>query len=309
MSSPRFRGIIPPLITPLIDRDTLDFDGLARLIDHVIRGGVHGVFALGTTGEGPCLSYRLRREIIKRVGEEVGGRVPVFISVTDTSFVESVELSKAAAEAGADVVVLSVPYYFPAGQTELIQYIERILPQLALPVMLYNIPSLTKVGFELDTLKTVSGFDRIYGVKDSGGDLTYFEDLCRLNSIREDWSFLMGPEDKLIQGISLGGHGGVNGGANVYPRLFVDAYQAAIGGDEATAARLQKKIEAFGQIYSIGKYASRFVKGTKCAASILGLCRDTMAEPFNRFYPEDRAKVEAILNNLDDWKSTAEIPT
>ena len=284
MSSPRFRGIIPPLITPLIDRDTLDIDGLERLIDRVIQGGVHGVFALGTTGEGPCLSYHLRREIIHTVCGDVKGRVPVFISITDTSFIESVALSRVAADAGADVVVLSVPYYFPAGQTELIQYIERILPQLALPVMLYNIPSLTKVGFELDTLKTLSGFDRIHGVKDSGGDLAYFEDLCRLNSIREDWSFLMGPEDKMIQAISLGGHGGVNGGANVFPRLFVDAYHAAVSGDEATAARLQEKIEAFGQIYSIGKYASRFVKGTKCAASILGLCRETMAEPFNQFY-------------------------
>ena len=299
MSSPRFRGIIPPLITPLIDRDTLDIDGLERLVDHVIQGGVHGVFALGTTGEGPCLSYRLRREIIQKVCGDVKGRVPVFISITDTSFIESVALSRVAADAGADVVVLSVPYYFPAGQTELIQYIERILPQLALPVMLYNIPSLTKVGFELDTLKTLSGFDRIHGVKDSGGDLAYFEDLCRLNSIREDWSFLIGPEDKMIQAISLGGHGGVNGGANVYPRLFVDAYHAAVAGDEATAARLQEQIEAFGQIYSIGKYASRFVKGTKCAASILGLCRETMAEPFNQFYPEDRAKVEVILNDLD----------
>ncbi len=299
MSSPRFRGIIPPLVTPLIDRDTLDIDGLERLVDHVIQGGVHGIFALGTTGEGPCLSYRLRREIIQKVCGEVKGRVPVFISITDTSFIESVKLSKVAAEAGADVVVLSVPYYFPAGQTELIQYIERILPQLALPVMLYNIPSLTKVGFELETLKTLSRFDRIHGVKDSGGDLTYFEDLCRLNSVREDWSFLMGPEDKMIQAISLGGHGGVNGGANVFPRLFVDAYQAAVAGDDATAARLQKQIEAFGQIYSIGKYASRFIKGTKCAASILGLCRETMAEPFNQFYPQDRAKVEAILDDLD----------
>ncbi len=109
----------------------------------------------------------------------------------------------------------------------------------------------------------------------------------------------MGPEEKMIQAISLGGHGGVNGGANVFPRLFVDAYQAAVAGDEATAAGLQETIEAFGQIYSIGKYASRFIKGTKCAASILGLCGETMAEPFNQFYPEDRAKVEAILEGLE----------
>lgn len=294
----QLKGIVPPLITPLKDRDTLDVAGLERLIEHVLGGGVHGLFILGTTGEGPSLGYRLREELTQRVCRQVDNRVPVVVGITDTAFVESVKMSQIAAEAGADGVVLSTPYYFPAGQTELEEYVRKLVPELALPVMLYNMPSLTKVWFEIETLRRLADLDGIVGVKDSSGDMDYYSRLCKLQPERPDWSFLIGPEDKLIESIPMGGHGGVNGGANAYPKLFVEAYEAAIAGDAAHCAELQKKIEAFGEIYTIGKYASRFIKATKCAASILDLCDDFMAEPFNRFYPQDRKKVEEILHTL-----------
>ena len=294
-----FQGIIPPLITPLKDPDTLDVEGLERLLEHMISGGVHGIFALGTTGEGPCLSYKLRIQVILEVCRIVKQRIPVLVAVTDTAMEESARLAQVAAEAGVDSVVLTTPYYFPAGQTELTQYVEHILPKLPLPVMLYNIPSLTKVWFEIDTLSQLSSHDQILGVKDSSGDLDYFAKLVELKSARPDWSLLVGPEAKMIDSVRLGGSGGVNGGANIYPRLFVEAYQAAVSGDAVRASDLQKKIEDFGQIYEIGQYASRVIKATKCAASILGLCDDCMAEPFNKFYPEDRAKVETILKTLN----------
>src|SRR5688572_18307479 len=118
-----YRGIIPPIVTPLKDRDTLDVAGLENLIAHMLAGGVHGIFALGTTGEAPSLSYRLRREMVERTCKLVGGKVPVLVGITDTSFVESVELAKVAAGHGAKAVVLSAPYYFPVGQPELLEYV------------------------------------------------------------------------------------------------------------------------------------------------------------------------------------------
>ena len=294
-----FQGIIPPLITPLKDPDTLDVEGLERLLEHMIAGGVHGIFALGSTGEGPCLSYKLRIQLILEVCRIVNQRIPVLVGVTDTAMEESVRLAVVSAEAGASAVVLSTPYYFPAGQTELTQYIRHILPKLPLPVMLYNMPSLTKVWFEIGTLEEVLDEEKIAGVKDSSRDMDYFAKLLELKNERPDWSLMVGPESKMIEAVRMGGSGGVNGGANVYPRLFVQAYKAAVSGDTVQADALQKKIEAFGQIYEIGQYASRHIKATKCAASILGLCDDCMAEPFNRFYPEHRKKVESILQSLN----------
>src|SRR5688500_15299138 len=109
MSTIRMHGIIPPLVTPLIGRDEIDVAGLERLIEHVLAGGVHGLFILGTTGEAPSLSYRLRRELIERVCRQVKERVQVLVGITDTAFVESISLAGHAAECGATAVVLSTP--------------------------------------------------------------------------------------------------------------------------------------------------------------------------------------------------------
>src|SRR5262249_52367562 len=147
------RGIIPPMITPLVDRDTLDAAGVDRLVEHLLAGGVHGIFILGTTGEAPSLSYRLRHELIARVCGPVAGRAAVLVGITDTSCVESVILANKAAAAGAQAVVLSAPYYFPAGQPELWEYIEDIAGELPLPVFLYNMPSHTKITFEPETVR------------------------------------------------------------------------------------------------------------------------------------------------------------
>ncbi len=291
-------GIIPPVVTPLVDRDEIDGPGLGRLLDHMIQGGVHGLFILGTTGEAPSLSYELRRELILRVCQYVSGQVPIWVGITDTSFVESVALAKFAVKAGADGVVLSTPYYFPAGQTELIQYVQHLAEQLPMPLVLYNMPSLTKVWFDIETLEKLAAIPNIIGVKDSSGDTEYFSRLTKLRALRPDWSCMMGPEAMLPKAIELGGQGGVNGGANVFPKLFVACYNAAVSGDAARVASLQRTIDAFQAIYEIGKYASRYIKATKCSLSLLGICDDFMAEPFNRFLAPERARVAALLEHL-----------
>src|SRR3954468_1974240 len=100
------RGIIPPMITPLRDRDRLDVPGLERLIEHILGGGVHGVFLLGTTGEGPSLRYRLRAGFVGRACRLIKGRVPIFVGITDTANVESAAVARCAAETGASALVL-----------------------------------------------------------------------------------------------------------------------------------------------------------------------------------------------------------
>jgi 2-dehydro-3-deoxy-D-pentonate aldolase len=298
MSRP-FSGIIPPLVTPLCDRDQIDHAGLERLVEHVLGGGVNGLFILGTTGEAPSLSYRLRRELIERVCRLTAGRVPVLVGITDTAFVESAGVARSAADAGAAAVVLSTPYYFPAGQTELTSYVRNLAAELPLPLVLYNMPSLTKVRFEIETLERLADIELIVGIKDSGGDLAYFERLQSLRDRRPDWSLMIGPEHLLAESIRLGGDGGVAGGANIVPRLFVDCYEAARTGDEARLLEVQAVIGELQRIYEIGKYASRHIKATKCSLSLLGICDDFMAEPFQRFLPPERERVRQCLAGLN----------
>ena len=95
------RGIVPPMVTPLKSRNELDFPGLKRLVNHEIEGGVAGLFVLGTTGEGPSLSYPLRQELIAKTCELVAGRIPVLVGITDTSVEEAIKLSVFSKEAAS----------------------------------------------------------------------------------------------------------------------------------------------------------------------------------------------------------------
>ena len=291
-------GIVPPLITPLLGRDELDVAGLERLIEHVVAGGVHGLFFLGTSGEAPNLSYRLRREVITRACRQVNGRLPVLVGITDTSLVEAATLARHAADAGAQAVVTSAPYYFPLGQAELIDFVEHLLPELPLPLYLYNMPQMTKVAFAPETIRRLAQQEGIIGVKDSSGDLNYFQQLTGLINARPDWRFFIGPEHLLAESLRLGGHGGVNGGALIEPALLVRIYEAAKNGDLAQLAPLQERLLKLGQIYSIGQHASRVIKGMKCALSLMGLCSGVMADPLTCFNPPEQDRVRAILEEL-----------
>jgi dihydrodipicolinate synthase/N-acetylneuraminate lyase len=298
-SAAPYRGIIPPIITPLKDRDTLDVAGLEALLAHMLAGGVHGIFALGTTGEAPSLSYRLRREMVQRTCQLVAGKVPVLVGITDTSFVESVELARYSATQGAKAVVLSAPYYFPVGQPELIEYVEDLVPELPLPVFLYNMPSHTKVTFDLDTVKRAMQLPGVAGMKDSSGNMVYFHQLVRELPQRPDWSLLVGPEELLGESVLLGGHGGVSGGANLCPKLYVALYDAAVKNDVNRVAELHSQVMRISStIYKVGRHGSAFIKSVKCALSVLGICDDFLAEPFHRFREQERERVGAYLREF-----------
>lgn len=292
-------GIVPPMVTPMRNRDELDVPGLERLVEHILAGGVSGLFILGTTGEGPSLSYRLRRELIERVCRQVHQRVPVLVGITDTAFIESVNLARHAMDRGAAAVVLAPPYYLPEGQPELQEYLDHLVPELSLPLFLYNMPALTKVSFELETVRRAMDEPRIVGLKDSSGNMVYFHRAAGLLAHRPDWSLLMGPEEMLLDAVLAGGHGGVNGGANLFPKLYVRLYEAAQAGDIARAKVLHAAVMRMSNsLYRVGRHPSAIIKGIKCALACLGVCDDFMAEPFHRFRAEERLLVEQRLAEL-----------
>src|SRR5262249_40322343 len=139
---------------------------------------------------------------------------------------------------GADAVVLAPPYYLHTGQPELLEYLDHLLRELPLPLYLYNMPSLTKVLFEPETVRALLHHPGIAGLKDSSGNMAYFHRLCLLLTERPDWSLLMGPEEMLLDAVFAGAHGGVCGGANVFPELYVALHRAAQAGDLARARTL-----------------------------------------------------------------------
>jgi 4-hydroxy-tetrahydrodipicolinate synthase len=293
------RGIVPPLVTPLLDNNTLDIEGLQRLIEHTISGGVHGIFILGTTGEFASLSYKLRFELIKHTCMYVRGRVPVLVGITDSAFAESLNLAKVAADCGADAVVLAPPYYFASGQPELLEYLKRIMIQMPLPLFIYNMPVHTKVIFVPETVKAAADIPGIIGMKDSSSNLAYFKHVQYLLRDRQDFSFMVGTEEFMSEFVITGGHGGVNGGANMFPKLYVKLYNASVNHDFEEIRRLQQKVMQISTtIYEVGHYGSSYLKGLKCALSVMGICNDFMAEPFHCFREPERIKISLLLEDL-----------
>jgi dihydrodipicolinate synthase/N-acetylneuraminate lyase len=287
------------MVTPLRDHDKLDEAGLERLIEHLVAGGVSGLFILGTTGEAPSLSYRLRGELIERACRQVNGRVPVLVGITDTVFVESLRLAQHAAEQGAAAVVTSAPYYFPTGEPELLEHLEWLLPELPLPLFLYNMPSLTKVSFGPGLVRRLMEMEQVVGIKDSSGDMMYFHGLLGLARERPGWSVLMGTEGLLAEAVLMGGQGGVCGGANVAPRLYVDLYEAAATRDLSSVQLLQRQVQSLGKnLYTVGNHASSGLKGIKCALDLLGLCEGALARPFRSFNVRQRQVIAERMQSL-----------
>lgn len=294
------RGIVPPLVTPLLDNDTLDVEGLERLINHVIDGGAAAIFLLGTTGEFASLSYKIREELIKLSCDFVKGRVPVLVGIADSAFAESLNLAHKAAEYGADAVVITPPYYFESGQPELLEYLKRIMVNMPLPLFIYNMPVHTKVTFAPETVRAAADIPGIIGIKDSSANLAYFNQVQYLLKERPDFTFMVGPEEITAEFVLMGGHGGVNGGANMFPKLYVELYNAAAAGDLAKVKELREIVlQISTSIYKVGRFGSSYLKGLKCALSVMGICNDFMAEPFHRFNDPERKQIEKALDELN----------
>ena len=179
------------------------------------------------------------------------------------------------------------------------EFIERLAPELPLPLFLYNMPQMTKTWFELETLRRLAQIDKIVGIKDSSDDISYFTKVLKLSRTRSDWSFLMGPERLIAEALKLGAHGGVNGSGQIDPALLVGLYEASVASDWKQVERLQKRLSRLGRIYKVGRGPSAVVKGMKCALSLLGVCSDFMAEPFARFGEPERRRVRTILESVN----------
>jgi len=242
------------------------------------------------------LSSRLRAEVVERGCRLVASRVPVLVGVTDTSFVESVRLAERAAEAGAEAVVIAPPSYFAAAQDELVEYIKRLAAAMPLPIFLYHIPHLTKVGFEAEAVRGLLDVPQVIGLKDSGARMQHLHEVRQLAAGRPDFTILVGPEELLAEAVLLGAHGAMCGGANMVPRLYVDLYDAARAADLPRVRDLHERVMRISSaLYTVGPPESSYIRGLKCALGLLGLCDDTPAEPFERFGAAER---EIILQRL-----------
>lgn len=301
----KLHGIVVPMVTPLNADGSLDFKATEKLVEHLVAGGVHGIFALGTTGEAQGLSAQQRSEFATFVGQKIAGRVPYIVGVSDTSIADSVALAKTAQAAGACGVVATPPYYFAPSQSDMVAWFTALADASPIPVYLYNMPSHVKVNIDPQTAAQLASHPNIRGLKDSSHNMTYFQTLSYLTKDQEDFVLFVGPEEQTAQAVLMGGAGGVNGGANMFPELYVKSYEAAREGRIEDMKKYQKAILHIATaIYTVGGGPSSYLQGLKGALELLGLCSRTLALPYTAMPEEKMAILKDALAGIsnDEWK-------
>lgn len=298
---PKIEGIVVPTVIPLLENGQLDVKGAETLTRHLLQGGVHSLFILGSTGETPSLSVSLRKDLIKAVCRSTNQEKPLLVGISDTCLDVSLELAQVAQTEGAAAVVALTPFFFHLDQEDLYQYYMHLADQCALPLILYNFPHMTKCHLEVDTVRALSKHPRIIGIKDSSGNGVYLEKLLEIKAEKPDFYILTGPEEMLAQTILAGADGGVSGGANLFPQLYVRLFEAAKAKDWKTMQQIQPIVlEISKRIYGKGGKSYSYFQGLKVAMEKLGICGSHLASPLLRIQPALEADIQSAILEIKE---------
>ncbi len=270
------------------------------MVRHLLKGGVDGIFLLGTTGEGPHLSYAVREELVKTVCGLVKGRVPVLVGITETDLDDAVAFAAKCKAYGAAAVVAAPPYYFKLTQAECVAWFAEMADRLPLPLVVYDMPAHTDTIIEPATIAKLAAHPNIVAMKDSSSIIALFNKFrIALEPYAEKFSLFMGPDEAMGEAVLLGADGGVCTGANLWPAQFKAMYLAAKAGDVETVRRLQRFTTMSSYLlYGLGQGQIGFLKGVKCALAEMGLIQNVLAAPFAPFAGRERAQVKAALKKL-----------
>ena len=250
-----FRGIIPPICTPLDEGGCVDVRSLEALVERLLRAGVHGLFALGSSGEAIYLSDADRRIVLDVVVGAVAGSVPVFAGALDASTARTVEQVQWVSHYRIDALVVTAPFYANVSPAEVVKHFTTVAAAAYAPVLAYDIPG--NVGKKLSAATTIelltSGV--IAGLKDSSGDMDEFRTvLAALPSPTERTSSIFsGSDTRALESLDAGADGIVPGIGNVCADWFVELWDANRSGDRHAAEHAQQRITAMTDVFRIGE--------------------------------------------------------
>lgn len=289
----KLKGVIPPIITPLTEREKLDREGLQKMVDYLIDGGVHGLFALGSTGEFAALDETIHGETVKVIVEHTAGRVPVLVGVTGVGTEQTITNLKRAQDLGADGAVISPGYYFPYTQAELLHHYDLVCRETKIPIMLYNVPVRARSPIHLETVKALAQYDQIIGIKDSSGSFNFVQELIGAAETLPNFAVFQGDEQAMGAAVLLGADGIVPGIGNLDPVRCVQLYNAAVEGDRENVNRLQREINDVCRVFSLSQGSP--YGGLKAALHMLGLCEPYPAKPAASPSEEQLQEIKALL--------------
>lgn len=287
-------GVGAAMITPFTADGRVDYEALARMVDHVIEGGVDYIVALGTTAETPTLYMPERAVIAMFITNQIAGRVPLVMGCGGNSTSEVLDQLREFDLRGADAILSVTPYYNKPSQEGLYQHFKTVAEHSPLPVILYNIPGRSGVNMTPETtLRLARELPNVIGIKEASGDIDQIQEV--IDKRPEGFLVLSGDDGIAIDVIRRGGDGVISVAANAFPERFMSCVGHAKAGDfdraDAEYAALDEAVQAL--------FAEGNPTGVKCALSVMGKIGPTMRLPLVPGSEKLRARFEELIARYD----------
>ena len=235
-----FTGVGVAIITPFHEDGSINYDQLKKLVDYHCENGTDSIVICGTTGESATMTEEEHLECIKRTIDFTAGRIPVIAGTGSNCTATAVELSREAAKAGADGLLVVTPYYNKATQKGLIEHYKAIAREADAPIIMYSVASRTGCNIEPATVAAlVKEVDNIVGVKEASGNISQVAKIMQLT--QGDIDLYSGNDDQIVPILALGGKGVISVLSNVAPRETHEICAKFFAGDIAGSRELQLK--------------------------------------------------------------------
>jgi 4-hydroxy-tetrahydrodipicolinate synthase len=287
-------GIIPAMATPSDRWGNVHEAALRQLTNHLIGGGVHGLFPIGSQGEFFALTQAQKRRVLEVVVDETRGRVPVYAGTAALTTRETIETTRLARDVGCQAVSILTPFFTNLSQHELKQYYEetaRAVPDI--PILLYTNPARARVNLNVETVRELAHVDNIVGVKDSSGDLSLTAEYIR--TTRDlDFAVLAGRDTLIYATLCYGGSGAIAATANIDPRIPVEIYTAFQAGDHERALNAQYRLAPLRLAFELGT----FPVVMKEALRMIGIDAGEPIAPVEPMSEEGLARLRQVLADM-----------
>lgn len=298
-----YSGVIPPVITPRTADGAIDTASLERVVDHLIDGGVTGLFVLGSSGEVPYLTNAERELVMRTIAAHNKGRVPLLAGANEQTTARVIEEGRRMVELGADALVVTTPYYALSNAAEIEDHFRAVKQAVDVDLFAYDVPVRTHAKLPLDVAVRLAEDGVIAGVKDSSGDDVSFRRLLLATAHLRDFAVFTGHE-VVVDGALLGGaHGVVPGLGNVDPAGYRRMVDAAAAGDWTTVRAEQDRLAKLFTIVFTPD-ATRVSGGAaglgafKTALVLLGVIEDnTMSSPMASLDDSETTAIADILRS------------
>ncbi len=288
-----FRGVFPAIITPFKEDGSLDEEGLRRNIEYLQKSGIAGIVPCGTTGESATLTFEEHKKVVEIAVD--CAKVPVIAGTGSNNTREAIELTRHAADAGADAALLITPYYNKPNDRGMFEHFKTIAEKCDIPIVLYNVPKRTGIDLKPDMVARLSKIKNIMAVKEASGSPGQVAQIIE-QTRGSGFSVLSGDDDLTLPLMALGASGVVSVVANVAPKKTVAMVDAMLSGNLEAARKLHYEL--------LPLVRAMFLETNpipvKTAHKLMGLAAGPLRLPLAALAPEKEKILAEILEKLGE---------